>query len=390
MALTFDDKKNFAYSVIATAPSPAASGTSLVVAASDGAKFPAVPFNAVVWPTGVQPTTANAEIVRVTNKSSDTFTITRQQESTSARTILVNDQIACNITAKTLTDIQAAFTTASVLATPIGAILVWPTDSAPTGFLLCRGQAVSRATYADLFSLIGTTYGGGDGSTTFNVPDLQGRLAIGKATSGTIGTLAVTAGSWDHTHGPGTLTVASHTHGPGTLTVASHTHGSGTLQVASHSHGAGTLTVASHSHGLGSGSTSSGGSHTHTGTTSESGDHTHTLNANGDAEGGSGATQWDSVTQSGGAHTHSFTTSSDGSHSHSLSGSSDSDSPSVNSGSTGTSAPLVNSGSTGSTSPAVNAGVTASANPVVDSGVTAAGNPPVLVLNYIIRATNEA
>lgn len=104
-----DAHKNFAYSTIAAAPSPAASGTSLDVAAGQGTLFPAVPFNATIWPTGTQPTSTNAEIVRVTNISTDTFTITRSQESTSARTIVVGDQIAAAITAKTLTDIEANY-----------------------------------------------------------------------------------------------------------------------------------------------------------------------------------------------------------------------------------------------------------------------------------------
>jgi len=102
-----DAHKNFAVSLVATAPSPAASGTSLVVTASEGSRFPAVSFNATVWPAGAQPTPANAEIVRVTNISTDTFTITRAQESTSARTIVVGDQIAASVTAKTLTDAEA-------------------------------------------------------------------------------------------------------------------------------------------------------------------------------------------------------------------------------------------------------------------------------------------
>ncbi len=100
-----DAHKNFAYSTVATAPSPATSGTSLVVAAADGTKFPAVPFNATIWPVSTQPTTANAEIVRVTVVSTDTFTITRAQESTAARTVVVGDQIAATITAKTFADL---------------------------------------------------------------------------------------------------------------------------------------------------------------------------------------------------------------------------------------------------------------------------------------------
>jgi histidinol phosphatase-like enzyme len=108
--MAFDAHANFAYSTVATAPSPANSGTSLTVATGDGAKFPAVPFNATVWPASTQPTTANAEIVRVTNISGDVLTITRTQESTSARTVLVGDQIADTITAKTFTDIESAIT----------------------------------------------------------------------------------------------------------------------------------------------------------------------------------------------------------------------------------------------------------------------------------------
>ena len=103
-----DAHKNFAISLVATAPSPATTGTSLVVTAAGGALFPAVPFNAVIWPAGAAPTAANAEIVRVTNISTDTFTITRTQESTSARTVVVGDQIAAAITALTLTDVENA------------------------------------------------------------------------------------------------------------------------------------------------------------------------------------------------------------------------------------------------------------------------------------------
>jgi hypothetical protein len=109
-----DAHKNFSYSTVATAPSPPTTGTSLVVIAGDGAKFPTVPFNATVWPAGAQPTIGNAEIVRVTAVVTDTFTITRIQEGTAARSVGVGDQIASTITAKTLTDIEAAVATVAV------------------------------------------------------------------------------------------------------------------------------------------------------------------------------------------------------------------------------------------------------------------------------------
>lgn len=101
-----DDHANFAISTVATAPSPAASGTSLVVAAGDGALFPTPPFNCTIWPIGETPTSINAEIVRVTNISTDTLTIARAQEGSSARSVIVGDQIANTITAKVFTDIE--------------------------------------------------------------------------------------------------------------------------------------------------------------------------------------------------------------------------------------------------------------------------------------------
>jgi microcystin-dependent protein len=62
---------------------------------------------------------------------------------------------------------------------PTGGIIMFGGSSAPSGYLLCDGAAVSRSTYAALFAVIGTTFGIGNGSTTFNVPDLRGRVAVG-------------------------------------------------------------------------------------------------------------------------------------------------------------------------------------------------------------------
>lgn len=107
---TLDAHKNFAFSTVATAPTPATSGTSLVVASGDGALFPAPAtagaFNLVVCPVGVQATASNAEIVRCTARTTDTLTITRTQESTSARTIVAGDQVFLAVTSKTATDIE--------------------------------------------------------------------------------------------------------------------------------------------------------------------------------------------------------------------------------------------------------------------------------------------
>ena len=84
---------------------------------------------------------------------------------------------------------------------PTGGIIPWAGAAAPPNFLLCDGAAVSRTTYARLFAEIGTTYGVGDGSTTFNVPDMRQRFPLGVAASGTGATLGGTGGAIDHVHG---------------------------------------------------------------------------------------------------------------------------------------------------------------------------------------------
>lgn len=79
---------------------------------------------------------------------------------------------------------------------PTAVIMDFAGVSAPAGWLLCAGQAVSRITYATLFSYIGTTYGVGDGSTTFNLPDSRGRVHAGKDDmGGTPANRLTTAGS---------------------------------------------------------------------------------------------------------------------------------------------------------------------------------------------------
>lgn len=63
--------------------------------------------------------------------------------------------------------------------TPAGALVMWATPTPPTGWLICDGSAISRATFPNLFAAIGTLYGAGDGSSTFNLPDLRGRAPYG-------------------------------------------------------------------------------------------------------------------------------------------------------------------------------------------------------------------
>lgn len=113
-----DAHKNFAYSAVATAPSPASSGLTLVVTAGQGAKFPATPFNAVVWAASAIPITTNSEIIRVTGISTDTLTFLRQQEGSASRSILVGDQIAAAITDKALDEPSAKSAPAADVSVP--------------------------------------------------------------------------------------------------------------------------------------------------------------------------------------------------------------------------------------------------------------------------------
>lgn len=108
---------------------------------------------------------------------------------------------------------------------PVGVVVPFAGTAAPTGWLICAGQAVSRATYASLYLALGTAYGVGDGSTTFNVPDMRGRLALGMDNMGgtDAGRLSVT----NTLGGSGGAQTKSGTTAAYTLTVAdipAHSH----------------------------------------------------------------------------------------------------------------------------------------------------------------------
>lgn len=82
----------------------------------------------------------------------------------------------------------------------VGSVAAFSGSTLPSGWLLCDGSAVSRETYAALFSVIGATYGAGDGSTTFNLPNLTDRFIQGNATAGTVkaaGLPNITGGLWN-------------------------------------------------------------------------------------------------------------------------------------------------------------------------------------------------
>jgi len=145
-----------------------------------------------------------------------------------------------------------------------GLIVPWANNSTPSGFLDCDGAAVSRSTYAALFAVVGTTYGVGDGSTTFNLPDLTDKVVVGKsptkALASTGGANAVTnTGNISGSVGNTTLT---------TPTIAAHTH---PMQLMAG--GAGNMSIDGENRGAMSGGTTSSGS------SGGAGAHTHPIAA---------------------------------------------------------------------------------------------------------------
>jgi len=246
-----------------------------------------------------------------------------------------------------------------------GMIVPYGGSSAPTGWLLCDGSAVNRTTYSALFDILSTAYGAGDGSTTFNLPDLRGRFPLGKAAAGTGSTLGATGGALDHVHtGPShTHTIGAHSHtGPShTHNVASHTHSisaSGT-----HTHGVGgsgayTGSAGGHSHGFSG--TTGGNNNWNTGDTTGTGP-TDNFATHGHTHGFSGTT--DAVANH--EHVINLTSEAGGDHSHG--------------GATGAAAPATDASGTGATS---SVALTTDAG---GTGNTGAANPPYQVVNYIIK-----
>lgn len=249
---------------------------------------------------------------------------------------------------------------------PSGSIMQFAGASVPSGWLLCNGDPVSRTTYANLFTAIGTTYGVGNGTTTFNLPNLKGKVPVGRDSS-------ITAfNTLNNQGGAATRTIAvanlpAHNHG-----LNSHTH------TISHGHTA-SGSGGSHNHTA----TSSGGFHGHTGSATTTGStHNHAVQTGSALSIGAGnglfansgfppVTSAGNVSSSdGGSHSHTVSVDNSFSHDHTISvGLSDSLSITVTVGGSNT----ANSGqATGNTAD-------------TGSGTALETMSPYIVVNYIIK-----
>lgn len=190
----------------------------------------------------------DAELKAQSDRIGDTFSVDAFHNATAKDTPVDADEIPLmdsedTFSLKKLTWARLKYVLVGLI-TPTGVVLSYAGTAAPAGFALCYGQALSRTTYATLFAVIGTTYGAGNGTTTFNLPDCRGRTEAGKDDMGGVSAnrltnqsgglngdvLGAVGGTETHTLTEAQLAV--HDHG-------THTHGVGTLAIGgsgAHSH----------------------------------------------------------------------------------------------------------------------------------------------------------
>ena len=122
-----------------------------------------------------------ADVLSAVGPTSDCVTLSGEQTITGAKTFSIITKSATPSASASGTEVVTAAWTRSRMAEllPAGTIVPFAGANIPSGFLLCNGSAVSRTLYADLFSAIGTVWGTGDGSTTFNLPDARDRFLEG-------------------------------------------------------------------------------------------------------------------------------------------------------------------------------------------------------------------
>jgi microcystin-dependent protein len=179
------------------------------------------PDGSATWSIDPRPATSTGPAV-IINGATGTIDLDARAMGTGAGTSSVNlvaDNIEVGDGSSTVT-----IPSAGALGVPTGFLAAFAGVTLPTGWLACDGAAVSRTTFAALFTAIGTTWGAGDGVTTFNVPDLRDRVVVGTSPGGlsnrpTARALADVGGEEDHVQT--TAELVTHTHG---VTDPGHTH----------------------------------------------------------------------------------------------------------------------------------------------------------------------
>ena len=226
--------------------------------------------------------TANTALTNSTNavNTANTANSTATTANTTANTANTTANSALSTANAATSTANTALSTAQAL-NPTGMVIWVAMSNAPAGFIKANGAAVSRTTYSALFAAIGTTFGSGDGSTTFNVPDLRGEFIRG----------------WDDGRG------------------VDSGRSFASVQAQSYQ---------SHDH---TGSTAGAGTHSHSGSTNTAGNHVHSINATTDlfteeddnfVSVRDGNFSFTYNTNSAGDHAHSFSTNSVGDHAHSF------------------------------------------------------------------------
>lgn len=228
--------------------------------------------------TGEAPNTMEADldmnsndILNLNSLSVDTLLIDGEEipslsdiQSTYADTVAAKDE------AETARDEAQA---AAIASKTTGEVFAFAGASAPLGSLAADGSAISRTTYADLFAVIGTTYGTGDGSTTFNIPNLVDRFVGGAGNDWTLGEyFSDEIGS--HTHTGTTAADGGHTPTGTTSTDGAHTH---SIDMATDTAGTNLYPAKLDNVINSSYNTNSNGDHSHTLTMDAVSDHTHTF-----------------------------------------------------------------------------------------------------------------
>ena len=143
---------------------------------------------------------------------SSSLSVSNRVVMSSTLSVANHVQLSSHLSVAGSADITGRVYQATHMLVPPGSVVAYISTSAPGGWLLCDGSNVSRTTYATLFSVIGTTFGVGDGSTTFTLPDMRGRVPVGSGSGAGLTARSLAATGGEETH---TLTVPeipAHTH----------------------------------------------------------------------------------------------------------------------------------------------------------------------------------